>query len=178
MQLVFLVRHGAPDRSFSGRYDIYPGPCLSPEGQAQAARTAQFLAEQGVGRLFHSPLVRTLETAAIIANEVGKPSQQVEAIREKAREEAAADVQERVTDFWHKHVADEDETIALVSHGAPIDQLLRYLSADTLDLSQHRYQGGAGTPHAGIWQAVRHNGDDVWDLSLVFNPDGEGAGNN
>lgn len=68
--LAFLVRHAAtlnnlasPPRIQGSGEDL----ALSPEGRAQAARTARFLADQPMTAAFASPLQRALETATIIA---------------------------------------------------------------------------------------------------------------
>lgn len=168
MPTIYLVRHAAPERNSTLRYDVVPGPPLTAEGQAQARRTAQFLAQKGVGRLYHSPLVRTVQTAAAIANQIGKPSQEAEAIREWERGTPAQDVRQRMAHFWQNHIANEDETVVLVSHGGPIEELLRHLTNDTLDLSGKHYFGGNATPLGGVWQVEPNGGQ--WQITFAFNP--------
>lgn len=168
MSTIYLIRHAAPERNSTLRYDVAPGPPLAPEGHGQARRTAQFLADKGIARLYHSPLVRTLQTAAAIANQIGKPSQEVEAIREWERGIPSQDVRQRMAEFWEKHVATGEETVALVSHGGPIEELLRHLTNDSLELSGQRYFGGATTPLGGVWQIERN--ENNWNVSFVFNP--------
>jgi len=168
MSTVYLVRHAAPERNSSIRYDVAPGPPLAPEGHDQAQRTAQFLADKGVTRLYHSPLVRTMQTAAAIATKVGKPSLETEAIREWERGLPSGDVRQRMAQFWQTQVENQDGIVAVVSHGGPIEELLRHLTNDTLDLSGTRYFGGATTPLGGVWQLERTNGN--WHISFVYNP--------
>lgn len=168
MSKIYLVRHAAPERNSTLRYDVVPGPPLAPEGHDQARRTAQFLADKGIARLYHSPLVRTLQTAAAIADQIGKPSQESEAIREWERGTPAQDVRQRMAEFWETHIANGEETVALISHGGPIEELLRHLTNDSLELSGQRYFGGATTPLGGVWQIERNNHD--WNISFVFNP--------
>jgi broad specificity phosphatase PhoE len=69
---IHLVRHGShvlPPGVLAGRL---PGVVLSDEGREQARRTAERLAETGgIGAVQYSPLERTCETAAIIADRLG-----------------------------------------------------------------------------------------------------------
>ncbi len=71
---LYLVRHGAtennlarPPRLQGRRIDLG----LSSAGQEQAARTAAWLAGQGVEAVFASPLVRARQTAEQIAVRIG-----------------------------------------------------------------------------------------------------------
>jgi probable phosphoglycerate mutase len=72
---VILVRHGAsapayPDRPFplvGGQSD----PELAPEGERQAAALVERLAREPVAQLFVTPLRRTQETAAPLAERLG-----------------------------------------------------------------------------------------------------------
>jgi len=64
---VFLVRHGATAFSaedrFAGETDIE----LSDEGREQARKLAERLGTEKIAAVYASPLVRTLETARIVA---------------------------------------------------------------------------------------------------------------
>lgn len=63
---IYLVRHGVvhnPDEVIYGRM---PGFYLSEEGRAQALAAAERLRDIPLDAVFTSPLVRALETAAII----------------------------------------------------------------------------------------------------------------
>jgi broad specificity phosphatase PhoE len=70
---IYLVRHGQTpwneDGLFRGRYDIP----LSDEGKKQAEAVARHLAERDVRYLYTSPLSRSAQTAAIIAEQTGCP---------------------------------------------------------------------------------------------------------
>jgi len=48
-------------------------PPLSEAGRAQAAALARSLADEGIGRLFSSPFLRCIETAAPLAERLGLP---------------------------------------------------------------------------------------------------------
>jgi 2,3-bisphosphoglycerate-dependent phosphoglycerate mutase len=72
---VVLVRHGAsaaavPDEPFD-LLDGHADPPLAPEGHEQAAALAERLAEEGAAGLFVTPLRRTQETAAPLAERLG-----------------------------------------------------------------------------------------------------------
>jgi len=71
---LLLVRHGATElteqRRFSGRGGADPG--LTDQGREQAWRAASWLGAQGpVALVVTSPLLRTRETAAVLASAVG-----------------------------------------------------------------------------------------------------------
>ncbi len=68
-----LIRHGAHgdlDRILSGRR---PGVPLTEAGRAQAAATGAYLRGEPVTRIQCSPIERTRETAAIVADALGLP---------------------------------------------------------------------------------------------------------
>jgi broad specificity phosphatase PhoE len=82
---MYLVRHGAtennlarPPRLQGRRIDLG----LSAVGLEQAARTAEFLAGQGVEAVFASPLVRARQTAEQIARRIGAAVSIVEELTE------------------------------------------------------------------------------------------------
>ncbi len=67
---IYLIRHGL---AAAGAEDLDPG--LDPVGHAQAAATADMFRGKDIARLVVSPLRRTQETAAPIAEAVGVPSE-------------------------------------------------------------------------------------------------------
>jgi broad specificity phosphatase PhoE len=74
---MLLIRHGQTvfNRVFSTTR-VDPGvrdPCLTETGRAQAADVAPMLRRFAIRRLITSPYIRALETAEIIANELGLP---------------------------------------------------------------------------------------------------------
>ncbi|HSB01497.1 MAG TPA: histidine phosphatase family protein [Anaerolineales bacterium] len=70
---LYLVRHGATESTeedrFSGAQDIP----LSKTGRGQAEQLARRLADDDIAAIYSSPLVRTMETATIIAKPHGLP---------------------------------------------------------------------------------------------------------
>ena len=78
---IYLVRHGEAAASWAQA----PDPGLSPLGQEQAQAAARALVPRLAGsgiQLLSSPLSRTLETAAPLAQELGLPVDINEAFRE------------------------------------------------------------------------------------------------
>jgi broad specificity phosphatase PhoE len=169
---VYLIRHAMPQQPYHGRYDLPPGPGLSDVGRQQADQLGQFLQDKGIERVYHSPLLRALQTAVIVSDYTQLPSQQQEALAEWRQGETAVMTRERVVQFWRETVmANGAAVTAVVTHGGLIDQMLGYLSDDQLDLSQHRYWGGPSAPLAGVWRAELGDGDGRWRLDLIFNPE-------
>lgn len=68
---LLLIRHGASAAAVPGEpFELLEGhadPPLAPEGEAQAAKLAKWLADEPLSALFVTPLQRTSQTAAPIA---------------------------------------------------------------------------------------------------------------
>jgi probable phosphoglycerate mutase len=64
---VFLVRHGETTLSAEDRFAGSTDVPLGPNGRAQAERLAARLANDRITAAYCSPMVRTVETAAIVA---------------------------------------------------------------------------------------------------------------
>ncbi|TQL48056.1 putative phosphoglycerate mutase [Homoserinimonas aerilata] len=149
MSLLYLVRHGETDwnrqRRIQGRSDVP----LNDTGRAQARSTAQVLAGREWGGIYSSPLSRALETAEIIATELGMASPiALDSLTERdygdaegstdaelsirypgqvpvEGRESRSDVADRVlpvlTELARRH---EGESLLVVSHGGVIRSLL------------------------------------------------------
>ena len=173
---VYLIRHAQPASLGDStlRYDILPGPPLSTDGRAQAAMAANFLAGSPPTIIYVSPLDRTMQTAQIIAAQLGVPVSIDERLAEHRREEKAEEVAARVSAFWRERVtgATPNSRVALVSHGSPIKLMMRPLGQVwTADPDRYKFDGGNMVPHAGIWRArcVSANSHPCkWELALIF----------
>ena len=174
---VYLIRHAQPVNlgDASLRYDVPPGPPLSTEGRAQAAMAASFLAGNPPTVVYTSPLDRAIQTAQIMAAQLGVPLAIDERLAEHRREEAADHVAARVAEFWHERVASAlpgSQRVALVSHGSPIKLMLAPLGdVWTADPERYRFDYGNIVPHAGIWRARCTLADNhlcTWELALIF----------
>ena len=175
--IVYLISHAQPadlgDASL--RYDVPPGPPLSPDGRAQAAMAANFLTSHSPTVIYTSPLDRTLQTAQIIAAQLDVPVAIDERLAEHRREEMAEQVAARVAAFWYERVTTAPPgllRIALVSHGSPIKLLMTPLGdVWTADPEWYKFDSGNIVPHAGIWRARCEavNGyPGQWELALIF----------
>ena len=153
--LLYLVRHGETDwnrqRRIQGTTDIP----LNATGRDQAARTGALLATRDWDAVVASPLSRAVETASIIAAEVGLPApttddrlvernygeaegldfEELQRLfpddtpvpgREK-RSAVAARAIEALMDIARRH---PDEAVIVVSHGGLIRSVLRVVDPD------------------------------------------------
>jgi broad specificity phosphatase PhoE len=64
---LFLIRHGATQLSAEDRFAGAINPELSEEGQFQAQRLSERLSDDDIAAVYCSPLVRTIQTATILA---------------------------------------------------------------------------------------------------------------
>ena len=153
--LLYLVRHGETDwnrqRRIQGTTDIP----LNATGREQAARTGALLATREWDTVVASPLSRAVETASIIAAEVGLPApttddrlvernygeaegldfEELQRLfpddtpvpgREK-RSAVAARAIEALMDIARRH---PDEAVIVVSHGGLIRSVLRVVDPE------------------------------------------------
>jgi broad specificity phosphatase PhoE len=79
---LFLVRHGATQLTAEDRFSGATGVDLSEEGREQARRLAERLAGEKIGAVYTSPLSRTRETAAILAEPHGLEAVARDGLRE------------------------------------------------------------------------------------------------
>lgn len=174
--VTYLVRHASPDRKQTHiRYDIPPGPPLTPEGEAEAEQLGRWLRGVGVTALWASPLERTRRTAELAAQVADIPVvHAVEGLAEWVRGEAEAAVLERLRPVWHGALAESaaGRPIGLVTHGGPIRALLRALELDDELLARYsrQFDHGNPVPPAGVWRTARSAPDAAWELGLVFSP--------
>jgi probable phosphoglycerate mutase len=174
--IVYLVRHATPDWTrIDIRYDIPPGPPLTPIGEEEAQRLGDFLAAAGIARFYASPLERAWRTAYLAAAPQSTPVMIAEAIAEWRRDEPEAGVLARCLPVLESAL-DESQTagpVALVSHGGPIRLLLQHLGLASTEMDFHRRQFDRDNPvpPGGAWRLAR-NGDGIIIPELVFAPQG------
>ena len=176
MPKIFLARHATPDFTVKDLpYDIHPGPPLSAQGEAQAAALADFLKDQQVSKVYHSPFERAARTARIIA-----ARNQIIAAEDKRLaewreiDEPSTAVQERMLHIFDELVVESavSGSLALVSHGGPVALLLQGLGIDPSVLATYRQKFDTTNPlpPAGAWSAEWNVAAKRWDLNLVFTP--------
>ena len=74
----YILRHGETTANAAGRIQGRLEYSLNDNGRAQAMDLAEYLRDKGIVRLFHSPLARAAETAAIVASTARLPDPEVE----------------------------------------------------------------------------------------------------
>ena len=74
MTLLYLVRHGETEWNFQRRIQGSTDVPLNDTGREQARATGRLLSRRNWDLVVASPLSRALETASIIAEEIGLPS--------------------------------------------------------------------------------------------------------
>ncbi|MEO5663990.1 MAG: histidine phosphatase family protein [Nocardioides sp.] len=80
---LFLLRHGQTHGNVSGQLDTaFPGLGLTDLGQRQAAAAAHALGDEGIGAIAISTLLRTAQTAAPIAADLGLTPVEHDGLRE------------------------------------------------------------------------------------------------
>jgi len=79
---MFLVRHGATQRTAEGRFSGSEGVDLSDEGRWQAGRLGERLRREELTAAYSSPLSRAVDTAGIIAGACNLQSTVLAGLRE------------------------------------------------------------------------------------------------
>ena len=177
---IYLVRHATPDWSRTDLvYHLPPGPPLTPQGEAEAAKLGDFLRDMTVAHIFNSPLERCQRTAAIAAAVVGLTPQEDTRLAEIRPDEKGKDILTRVWPAW-VHAGELCLTsgpVALVTHGGPISLLLAELGMDAKQLAHYKatFDRSNPLPPAGAWRAVRASPDGPWSLELAFTPEAHQA---
>jgi broad specificity phosphatase PhoE len=171
---VFLARHATPDWTRRDiPYDIPPGPPLTAQGEEEARRLGDFLREQGIVKIYASPLVRTLRTAELAAEATGARLIVAHEIAEWRRDEDEPTVLSRVRDLWQRACDESEEIgpIALVTHGGCVLSMLSYLQTPVGEINHYRNQFDHRNPlpPAGAW-LTRRNPGGGWEVRLQFTP--------
>ena len=173
---IYLVRHATPDWSRTDlRYDIPPGPPLTPVGEEEARKLGEFLHSAGVVKLYASPLERTMRTAELAAAVAALPVVIDEQIAEWRLGEKDEEVLARCRPCVEAALAESLEAgpIALVTHGGPIRLLLQTLglSQAEVDFYRRQFDRDNPLPPAGVWKLAQQEGT-LTTPEMVFAPQG------
>ncbi|MBI2614054.1 MAG: histidine phosphatase family protein [Candidatus Levybacteria bacterium] len=146
---IFFVRHGQVDNPDKVMYGRLPGFPLSQDGKAQIAKTAELLSKKNVSAIYASPLLRTKQSAKIIADILHLPINYSEDILEiksslqgqtfsyisahfpklniyasaknNFSDETIEDVAQRMQEFSDQIIKKyKGKNIAVIGHGDPI----------------------------------------------------------
>ncbi len=82
MTTLILARHGETDWNRDNRFQGHADPPLNDLGRRQSAELAESLLDDGIARVYTSPLRRAFETAEIVAGRLGLEPEPLEALRE------------------------------------------------------------------------------------------------
>lgn len=173
---VFLARHATPDWNRRDiPYDIPPGPPLTAQGEEEARALGNYLREQGVLMVYHSPLERTRRTAEIAAGICGAALEESLEIAEWRRDEDEATLLARVRPFWEQACAESARSgpIALVTHGGCVLALLNWLQLPKSEIEHYRSQCDHRNPlpPAACWLTTPSAGfTGGWEARLSFSP--------
>ncbi|MGI8608592.1 MAG: MSMEG_4193 family putative phosphomutase [Candidatus Dormibacteria bacterium] len=100
--LLLLVRHGLTDLTETRLIGRLPGISLNAKGQAQATAATELIAPLPVAAIFSSPMERTQQTSAPLAERKGLPVEEAEGLLEVDYGEWAGQEYKvlRKTDLW------------------------------------------------------------------------------
>jgi 2,3-bisphosphoglycerate-dependent phosphoglycerate mutase len=173
LHTLYIVRHAHPRQNTGIDYHRVPGPPLDERGREEATRAAHFLQPLGVQALVCSPLDRTRQTAAAVADAIGIAPVVEDRLAEHRPDETFDGVRARCGAWLADAQRSPHAVVAAVTHGSPVRALLGLLSDGKIDLTAHNYAGGNPSPTAGIWRAVRAAAG--WELTFVFDPQAAAA---
>jgi broad specificity phosphatase PhoE len=164
---MFLVRHGEPNRNTGVPYRAPPGPGLCAQGRDEARQAAAFLADKQIEHLFVSPYTRAMETAEEIVTQLGLPLSTAPLVAEYRLDETEGQLRERLAQFANELATVPYTRVAVVSHAAPIGELLLELTQQPrewlpVDAMGHPLSTGS------IWHVWRVG--ETWQAELVFQP--------
>jgi probable phosphoglycerate mutase len=172
---LYLIRHATPDWARTDiRYDIPPGPPLTPQGEAEARQLGEFLKSTNITHLYTSPLERTTRTAQIAADALGLQVETKIELAEWERGELENAVLTRCRGCLDEALDESDRRgpLALVTHGGPIRLLLADLGLDQAEMGHYRriFDNDNPVPPAGVWQVTRSAEGQIEIPKLVFTP--------
>ncbi len=153
--MLYLVRHALARYDTGVPYGIAPGPPLGDEGIAQALEAAKLLRATGIERVVSSPMRRCAMTAEPLCAQLGLDLQLDDDLGEMQHDEKPNDVAMRM---MRAALANVDvSVVALVSHAAPLEQLMLALTHGRCTLPAPGDRGARiGVAH--VWQVLRHSG--------------------
>ena len=153
--MIYLIRHALARYDTGVPYHIAPGPPLAEVGMEQAAEAAKLLEHARIERVVSSPMRRCIMTAEPLCARLGLDLQLDDDLGEMQIGEKPAEMAMRML---RATLAQSDvSVVALVSHAAPLEQLVLALTYGAATLPAPGEPGtriGAGH----VWQVMRNAG--------------------
>ncbi len=144
--IIYLVRHAVANYISLTPYNVLPGPPLSEEGMAEASAAANVVQHCGIQRVISSPMRRCVMTADPICARLNLDLVLVDDIGEVQPGEKRTEMALRMLRATLSHGS--VSALALVSHAAPLEELIRTLTSSQLTLPQPDSRGTRiGTGH-------------------------------
>jgi len=168
MKTLYLVRHGTVHNPNRILYRRLPGFLLSDQGHTEAQETREYLAEEPLQVIWHSPLERALQTATIINERHNARMVVEERIHEWAEDESQQEVRDRMQSFLTSWRDSSHAVSAAISHRDPIRRLL-FAIRDPDGPSPMEDIAQFPLPQAGVYQ-VKETADGSLETQLVFVP--------
>lgn len=161
---LFIFRHGETDWNAEQRFQGHLDIPLNDRGRAQARRLVPQLRRQGIEAILSSDLSRALETASIVASELGIGIHQDPDIREAhlgeaqghTREEIVAKFGEEIARRWgSSHLSDADVAYPGGESGSTV--LERCFGAMERFMRAHSYRNVGVATHGGVIRRIMHH---------------------
>lgn len=137
-------------------YHTQPGPGLTEVGEGQAETAARLLEHAGIERIVSSPWKRCTQTATPLCEALRLELALDDDLGEMGTREPGPEMGLRML---RAALAQCDaDVVALISHAAPLEQLLHALTRGKVVLPPADARGARF--HAGqVWQLLRHDGE-------------------
>ncbi len=152
---LYLIRHALPDYTQSGAYHRPPGPPLTDAGRAQAQTLAALLRGANIERLASSPLQRSRLTVEPLAQLLNLDIETDDDLIDMQPGEKPAEMSLRLMRAVLSR--SKSEVVALCSHAAPLENLLKTLTRDTIQLPAPDRRG-CQVAEGSVWRAVLNEG--------------------
>lgn len=167
MKTLYLIRHGTVLNPDKVMYRRLPGFLLSEQGHTEAGETRDFLADEPIEIVWHSPLERALQTARIVNELHGAPMVEDPRIHEWDTGEDSGEVLKRMMSFLEGWKETDYTISAAVSHRDPIRRLLFAIrDPDAPALMDELTQ--FPLPQGGVYRVIEEEG--VVRAQLAFVP--------
>lgn len=154
MQL-YLIRHALPDYAQPGAYHRPPGPRLVEQGLAQAAALVPLLRGANLQRIVTSPLLRCRMTVEPLMAALNLDAEIDDDLIDGQPGEKPQDTTLRLVRAILQR--SDSQVIALCSHAAPLENLLRFLTRDTVQLPP-KDQRGCQVREGSVWRVILKGG--------------------